>query len=150
MAPTPLHFSHDAVGCNNSHVPRDAGTFTFVDIDDARLIAATGANHLGGDSLGDVLFLECQKSLQAMCLGRVLAETDLLQPHLFDLLLKLAVLGPNSAQVDIVVPDTASAVADPDQPAFKRTDRPHRPDADQAGIGLTAAALHLHGKPEHL
>ena len=60
--------------------------------------------------LRDELLFEGQQRLQAMRLGSVFAEANLLQPHLLNLFFEIAVLGPHSAQIEIVVPEIAGAV----------------------------------------
>src|ERR1039457_5968869 len=78
-------------------------------------------------------------------------KMHLLQPHVFELLLELAVLGAYSAQIKVVVPEIAAAVLDPDQTALEGGDRAHRPNADQASFFLIAAAFFdLHRQPKYL
>jgi hypothetical protein len=129
----------------------DAGIFSFIDIDDAGVVTATGANYLCGHGAGDELFFEGQQGLQAPRLGCIFGEAHLLQPHVFDLLLELAILGAHAAQIEVVVPQAASAVPHPDQAALEGSDGAYRPNADQARLFLIhAVLLDLHRQPEHL
>ena len=97
------------------------------------------------------MFFEGQQDLQAPRLGGIVGKTHLLQPHVLDLFLKLAVLGAHAAQIKIVVPETAAAILGPDHGAFEGSNRIHRPNADQTSLFLIVAALfYLHRQPEHL
>ncbi len=145
------HLANDSGNRHYGHVAFDAGILSFIDIDDAGVVAAAGANHLCGHSAGDKLFFEGQQGLQAPRLGSIFGQAHLLQPHVFDLLLELAVLGAYSAQIKVVVPEIAAAVLDPDQTALEGGDRAHRPNADQASFFLIAAAFFdLHRQPKYL
>ncbi len=86
-----------------------------------------------------------------MGLGGILIEPYLLQLHVLDLFLELAVLRPHPAQVKVVAPEIAGAVLQPDQAALQRSNCAHRPDADQAGVVLgVTSALDLDREPQHL
>ena len=104
-----------------------------------------------GHGAGNELFLEGQQSLQTARLSGIVGKPNLLQPHLLDLFFELTVLGANATKIDVVVPEGAAAVLQPDQRTLQRSDRVDRPDADQAGFFyLTAAFFDLHGQTEHL
>ena len=85
-----------------------------------------------------------------MRLRGIFAEPHLLQPHLLDLFLELAVLCPHPSQVEVVVPEVPGAVLRPDQHALQRSNGAHCPDANQAGMLGVGAALDLHRKSQHL
>ncbi len=90
--------------------------------------------------------------MQAARLRGVFTEPDLFEPHLLNLIFELTILGPHSTQIEVVMPNVASAILSPHQKALERSDCTHAPDADQAGIFriIAAAALDLHREPQHL
>ena len=72
-------------------------------IEDARLIAAAGADGLRGQRLVDILLLEVHQRLQALSLLGVFKQRRLLQTQPVDGLLQLLVLLAGVAQIDVVV-----------------------------------------------
>ena len=116
-------------------------------INDARLFAATGADHLRGRRLRDELFFESEQGLQAVRLLSILTQPDLLQLQFLNLLLQIAVFLPHPAQIQIIVPHTADTALQPDNRLFQRSDRRDRPDADQARRLILRLPLDLYRSP---
>ena len=86
------HLAHDAVRRDHRHVGLQPVMLPFVDVDDARLLAAARSDHLRRHGLRDELFLEAQQSLQAAGLRRVLVQAHLLQPQALDFRFQFAIL----------------------------------------------------------
>ena len=107
------YFADNTVGGHHGHVALDSGILPFIDVHDARKIAAAGANHLRRNRPRDELFFERQQGLQAPGLGSVLAQTHLFKPHLLNLFLELAIFGSYAAQIEVVVPEIAAAALPP-------------------------------------
>ena len=54
------NLSHNSIGGNHRHIRSDPVVCTFIDVDRARLLAATGPDHLGRYRFRDELLLESQ------------------------------------------------------------------------------------------
>ena len=81
----------------------------LVDIEDARLVAAAGADGLRGNGLVDVFLLEVQQGLQPLSLAGIFKQSGLFQAQPVDGLLQILVLLAHVAQVDIVLPTAGDA-----------------------------------------
>src|SRR5437879_1569611 len=97
-------FPNDAISSNDSLVRLNPVRKSLVDVYRERVFAAARSDHLRRDRLGNKFLFESQQQLQAAGLLGILTQTHLLQTHLLDLLLELAVLGSYPAQVNVVVP----------------------------------------------
>ena len=124
--------------------------FPFVDVDDARLLAAARPNHLRRHGFRDELLFESQQRLQTAGLRSILVQTNLLQAQLLQLLFEFAVFGPYPAQVKVVVPEVAGAGLHPDQYLLEGSYGADCPDANQAGRLGVGRALDLNSKSKHL
>ena len=92
-----------------------------------------------------------ENSAQTAGLCGIFAQSDLLEPHLFDLLFELTIFGAHAAKVKIVPPEVACAVLDPDQAALERSDGVHDPDTDQTRVFcIIAVALDLRRQAQNL
>ena len=124
------HLSHDAVRGDHGHVRLDSLASALVNVNRTRLLAAAGADDLGGHGLRNELFLECQQGLQTPRLLGIFGQANLLQPKPLDFRLQFTVLRADSPQIEIVVPDVSGGGLNPDQGFFKGSDRANRPDAN--------------------
>ena len=64
----------------------------FVDVEDAGLVAAAGADGLGGQGLVDVLLLEAEEGLKTLALAGIFKQRGLLKAETVDGLLQVLVL----------------------------------------------------------
>src|SRR5271170_2039690 len=144
------HFTHDSVRGDYRHIGLNAIPASLVDEHRTRQLAAASTDDLRRQSLRNELFLEAKQCLQTPRLIGVLTDARLLQVHAFDLCLEAAVLGAHTAQVEIVMPNVAAGGPYPIQRLFKRSDRSHRPNADQTRRFAIARPLDLHSQAEHL
>ncbi len=153
------HLAHDPIGGNHRHIAGKAVGRTFVEIEDARLIAAAGADGLRGDRRVNVLLLEAEEGLQALALAGIFKQGGLLQAQAVDGLVQIVVLFANVAQVKIVLPHACGAqLGVLDQPLRRRNQRigpqPDEPHAGRVprveGVAPVAGVAHLHGKADDL
>ena len=140
------HFADHALGGDHGHVGRQFIKGSFVDKDGTRLLAATRSDDLRGCSFRNELLFESQQHLQAACLFGILTEAQLLHLEALDLLLELAILGTNAAQVEIIPPDTGDSHLCIDDTALERRHEIKSPDANQAGALVVCGALDLNGQ----
>ncbi len=98
------HLAHDPIRGNHRHIAVQAVGRTLVEIEDAGLIAAAGADGLRGHRLVDVLLLEAEQALQALALAGIFKQGSLLQAQPVDGPLQLLVLFAHVTQGDIVLP----------------------------------------------
>jgi hypothetical protein len=153
------HLAYDSVGGNHSHIAVQAVGRTLVKIEDARLIAAAGADSLRGNRRINVFLLEAEELLQPLALAGIFKQGSLLQAEAVDGLLQFAVLFANVAQVKIVLPQVSSLqLGGLDNPLCRRNQRigpqPDEPYAGRVlrveGVARVAGAAHLHSEADDL
>ncbi len=144
------HLADDAVDRDHRHVGLQPVALALVKVENARLLAAPGPDHLRGHGLGDELLLESKQGLQAARLGRIFIEAHLLQAQALDLALEFAVLRPHPAQIHVVVPEVPAAAVHPVEDLLEGSDGIDGPDTNQAGGFRIGRALDLHGQSQHL
>ncbi len=74
----------DAVGGNHRHIAVQAVAGALVEIEDAGLIAAAGADGLRGEGRINVLLLKAEECLQALALAGIFEQGSLLQAQPVD------------------------------------------------------------------
>ena len=146
-------------GGNHRHIAVQAVGRTFVEIEDARLIAAAGADGLRGHRRVNVLLLEAEEVLQALALAGIFKQGGLLQAQAVDGLVQIAVLFADVAQIKIVLPHALGAqLGGLDEPLRRRDQRigpqPDEPHAGRVlrveGVAPGAGMAHLHGQADDL
>ena len=116
------HLTHDAIGSDDRHIRFQAGTSAAVNIEHARLLGTARTYDLGGDGLDDKMLLEIKQRLQAASLSGLFAKLGLADTELLILLAQLAVLTPQAADVDVVVPVFAEKISRPHKDSLQRRD----------------------------
>src|ERR1035441_10128778 len=101
----------DAVRRDDRHVAAEAVGRSLVKIEDTRLVAAAGADDLGGQCFVYIFFLEVHEGLQAPALAGIFKQSGLLKAQPVDGFLKVLIMLANMAQVDVVLPETGYAEA---------------------------------------
>ena len=151
--------AHNAVGGDDGHIRRQALARAFVDVEDARAVAAARSDRLRRQRLVDVLLLEVDQRLQAFALACVFQQRGLFQAQPVDRLLQLLVLFAHPAQVQIIRPELLRAQLAGVHQHLRRRDHRIGPKPDQAhaaGVGgiqraaPARGAPHLHGQPDDL
>ena len=127
--------AHNAVRGNDRHIGAKLIIGSLVDVEDVRLIASAGANGLRGHRLVDVFLLEVEERLQTLALASILKQRGLFQAQTVDGLLQILVLLADVAQVNIVLPETASAKLGGLNELLWRRDQGIGPQPDQPHAG---------------
>ncbi len=144
----------DSVGGDDGHVGVEAVVRALVEGEDARAVGAGGADDLGGDGLGRVLLAEGEEGLEALAFERLLGEGGALETELRDLVVEVLVLLADEAEVEVVVPGVADAVAGSGDEFFEGQQGHSGPEADEpdgrtvgaCGVG----AVDLRGESDRL
>jgi hypothetical protein len=153
------HLAHNPVWRDDGHIRLKAVIASLVDIENARLITAAGADGLRGQRLVNVLLLEAHQRLQPLALARVFQQRRLLQAKPVEGLLQILVLLAGVAQVKVVLPQAGRPQLRGVEKLFRGRDHFLGPQPDQAHARRIArvqraapavAAVHLHGQSDDL
>jgi hypothetical protein len=145
----------DAVGRDDRLVRFKTVFRTFVDVENAREVAATGADDLSGYRCCDVVLLEVKERLKAMALDSVLGECGLFEAEAGDLILKIVVLLAGVTKIDVVGPDVAKVIAESMEETFEwshGSDSPVTDESDATAVGSAGlnGTANLDGKADGL
>ena len=149
----------DAVGGDDGHVRLQAVVGALVEIEDAGLIAAAGADGLGGEGGVDVAVLEVEEGLEALALAGIFKQGGLLEAQAVDGLLQILVLLADVAQVNVVLPEAGDAQLGILNELLGGRDQRLSPETDETNRGgisgidgsvATRGTAHLHGKAHDL
>ena len=142
-------FSDHAAGGNDSHLRLEAIFAALVQVDHARLLAASGADDLGGQSLDGISFAEAQEDLEAARLAGIFVEPHLFEAQAFNLRFQITIFLAHSAKVKIVVPDAVESSLGVDDEALDGGDGGDGPNPNEPSL-LRVGAADLNGETEHL
>ncbi len=138
------------VGSDDGHVGLDAVVRALVEVEDARLLAAAGADHLCGNRAVDVLFFEGQQCLDPPRHAGVFADPRVVDLHAIELSFELAVLPANPAQVGIVCKQILYPLLAVNDSLFDRSNGGDGPQADETGFAFLRRPAYLHRQPNNL
>ena len=114
------------------------------------MLAATGADDLGGNRFVDVLLFESQQRLNAACHVGVFAEARLLQFHALDVGVQLPILATDAPQVEVAIPPVARPLLGVNDRFFERCEGTNGPDADETNFAVLGRTPHLDSKRNDL
>src|ERR1019366_2739984 len=146
-----LHdLAHDTRRRDDRHVRLNAILRSFIQVQNARLLAATGADDLGRDRGIDILLFECEQGLNTARHASILRVASVFNLHAVNLGAQLPIFPANTAKISVAIPGVVHPFLGVYHSFFDRSDCGDRPQAEQAGIAALSRAVYLHSQSNNL